>query len=566
LFRSVWVVALVGALALLSCKREADPGLTASVSARPPAPPAPAELFADVVVAKPGQTWRTLRALGGRPASLLPENIQILLASAWGLPLLAADSIDAELPLFGALLQGGAEGSSLVLGVHVKSGRELVAKLTTGNAPAFRAEPADPNGLVRFASTQGKPEAFVLGVLDNYLLFGPATGLGKAGPYVARTLSAQPLPREPIAITAPKAALAGPFSSALRAAWGARRAELESAERRARAEHGRPADFADPAAVLLAADAAVETLFGVLEGAERVTVSVEPFADRLNLRLEVAAGNAEAALGHGLPVGDLTALTRLPWNTVAALLLRTEPAPPEQAGQDLIQLLGARATPAESKLITEAFARWEASRRDLSIYALLAGSSATLGYAGELRDPAGFRQGARAVLELLKLRSLAAPLAEFAGQPKVAFSSVRPAALGEKVDRALIGVTRPKTDRAPSLLPERIEVLWFADGGRAFAAAGAKAEVALGELVGAARAERPSLGQDAWLAGAVERAGGTNAAALWLDLAALGSAAKGGPAPLLALLGKAARSSWLSLDVSPRAVEILAQASQSVAP
>ena len=119
--------ALLLLLGLVACKREPAPGPAPSASARRAPVPAPAGLIADIVIQRPSKTWTELRALSGAPGQLLPANFQLLFATGTGLPPLAADSIDGELPLFGAVLEGPGTGPSLVLGAHVSDGRELLA-------------------------------------------------------------------------------------------------------------------------------------------------------------------------------------------------------------------------------------------------------------------------------------------------------------------------------------------------------------------------------------------------------------------------------------------------------
>ena len=421
MLRRFLLVVSFSLLGLVACKREPAPGPAPSASARAHVP-APAELIADVVIQKPSKTWTELRALGGGPAQLLPENFQLLLATLLGLSPLAADSIDSELPLFGALLADPGTGPSLVLGIHVSDGRELLAKLTTGNAPSFRADPADPSGLVTLAPLRAEPKAFVLAVVDNYLVVGKRPTLAKAGAYVARTLPARALPSKALALIVPKAALAGALSNAIRQAWQARRTELEAADKRAREAHGgRPPDFADPAAVIGAVDALIQHALSVLASADQLEMGAGAASDALKIKLELTPtpGGAAEALAQSMKVGSVEALRKLPLATRAALLLHNEvvASRDEQAGQGMLRLFGDRLSADESKRMKAVFTEWEAARGEISLYGAVSEPVPAIVFFSQVRDAQKFQKSARGAFDLLKLPSISGSLRELAGTP-----------------------------------------------------------------------------------------------------------------------------------------------------
>lgn len=562
----VWA-ALALCVCPASCKREPAPAPTPVASADRTPPAAPAGHLGDLTILHPNQTWRELRPLAGRAGELLPLNYPLLVTSLLGLSPLTADSIEGESPALGCLVKREGREPSLVLGLRVTHAGELKAKLTTGDAPPFRAEPADARGLSLLAPSSKGTRDVALGLIDEYLLISrDLEALQAAGPYVARTLAKKPLPSEPITLVVPKAALSGPLLASLRNAWQARRAALEAAERTAREARGRPADFGDPAAILLAADAAMETAFSILESADGARISLAPSADRATVRLEITPtpGGAAAAMHAGMSVGDVAPLGELPASTAGALLLRGEPGDPDagQGADGFLRMLGTRVGAAESRRIQAATSDWELARGGTSLYAAFAAPAPSLGFWFELRDEARFRKSAKSVLELLALPSIAGPIEVLAGKPAVAFSSVEVEGAPSKAERAVITLKRTAKPAVAFLVPERFEIAWLTAGEHAHGAIGADAGRALTELLAARKGAGPRLGSDAWFDAARKKAAAGVAVALWLDVSALSPAFGGaGRAPLLGLVGKDAQGVWISVDASPAALQIVAQAS-----
>jgi hypothetical protein len=162
----------LGSLSACSNKRQAD---RASASAAPALAelPEPSTIVAELALAHPGADFFALRELGSPTSGLLPAGFPMFAATAFGLPPLSADSFDAEIPVVGALAQTAQGELGWVAAVHAVSGPELVAKLSTGDHPPFRALPRDARGLISLqpaADGGAAAPARALGVFDNYLV------------------------------------------------------------------------------------------------------------------------------------------------------------------------------------------------------------------------------------------------------------------------------------------------------------------------------------------------------------------------------------------------------------
>src|SRR5262245_42843330 len=145
----------------------------------------------------------------------------MLTTTLLGLPATSADLIDVDLPLTGVMLDQGGPEPVLVMAVHVKSGRELVARLSAGADAKYSARADAANSLTILEGKPGKASTDVtIGVIGNYLVAAPnADDLAKAGPYAARTLPKRPLPAEPMRVDLKKSALTGQIAKRVRAAW-----------------------------------------------------------------------------------------------------------------------------------------------------------------------------------------------------------------------------------------------------------------------------------------------------------------------------------------------------------
>jgi hypothetical protein len=522
----------VASLLLLGCARKrAAPELS------PPRSdvPAPAGLIAELALAHPESTWRSLRELGAPASELLPASFPLLASTLFGLPALGAGSLDQDVPMRGALLLADGKPSGL-LALHALDGRELVASLTTGGKPPFRAERDAASGITfLLLATQATASGATLAVLDSYLLAGANREIViAAGPFVARTLSKHPAPQADASLLVEQKALHELLVPALRARWGEYRGTLErdaQVERKAHAD--RSADFADPSAVLLGADAVFESFFAMLDSATRVELALTATSAYCALRLSVTPDptGASKELAESLTGSDAHALLELPDSTLFALGVNRDVHAAQNArdtaGDEWVRVLGDRLTASDAKLVRGTFADWELGRGSHTAYGLLAGPSLAGFVSGAVAEPAALERAGHGFLRLLTLPSVRAPLAQFIGTPSVVESKAGAPGLARATVRFAAGAKGSKAS-------EPIEFVWRIDNARAFAAAGEHAEPALATLESAARGEHALGGMDG-LAASVTRLGTQVTLFAYLDARALGATTT---APVLLAFGK----------------------------
>jgi len=568
LIRALALLALAGALVSEGCANKSRGSGRASSSAPAALPdlPQPAGILAELSVARPDTTFRTLRELGRPLSGLLPSGFPMLTATLLGLPPLAADSFDPELPIVGLLLQNGSSAPSWLLAVHVVSGPELVAKLSTGARAPFRASPGASAGLklLEPSAEQGASGAkAALAVFDNYLLVSDSgDSLTLAGPYAARMLPKRPPPPAPVALRFSHAALENKVVPALRGLWAAYRTQLAHSDRTDRTAHGgRAPDFADPAQVILGADALVESLLGMVDGAAALELDFEPFADRLDatVLLEPEPGSEVERKLAGLAATDARALLAFPIETQLALgLSRTEEdreSAGKAAGDDWVRLLGARLSERDAQQLRAVLADWELGRGTRTSYGFLGGADSAAFMVTSVADAPRLKRAGAGFFGLLSLPGLRAPLVEFLGQPRVSEGAAPADALPEVTRKRLtFAAPTPGKGQVPPL-----SFAWLVEERSAFAAAGKNADASLKSVVRGARGEGATLSTQAGIADSVQRIGDRAALFAYVDARApLGASPEQAavPAPLFLSLGKRERGVALRVEFAKPAIDI----------
>jgi hypothetical protein len=486
-----------------------------------------------------------------------------------GLPPLCADSFDPETASVGAIAQGAQGELGWVFALHTLSGPELVAKLSTGAHAPFRAEPAESHGLTLLRNATdagGKPNAeFALGVFDNYLLVASnAETLAAVGPYTARMLPKKPAPNAGLALKIAQKPLATALVPRLRAAWAGYRTSLVSQDQAARAAHGgRQADFADPAQAILALDGGVESLLSVLESATALELDVEPFSNRLEASLSLAAapGSVAQALFAKLGPGDAKALLGLPLETRLAVGSSRSAAEREEAaqsaGDDWVRLLGERLSARDAQTLRAVLADFELGRGAHASYGYVGGAAPGVFVSADVADAEHLEHAIPGFLGLLAVPALRAPLAEFVGQPKVSASKALHTDVATHAELAKISFV-PLPDHGNSAPLPSISCAWFVEDKLSLAAAGPDAAALLEQLAHAARGSVPALGSDAEVASAVERMGQEASLFAYADARAGGASADAAnkPVPLFLSLGKHTDTGFVRLEISKRAVDL----------
>ena len=549
-------------------KQRSSERVSSSAAALPDLPEPPG-ILAELRVAHPDATFRTLRELGRPLSGLLPAGFPMLTASLLGLPPLTADSFDPELPVVGLLIQSGESSPAWLLAVHAVSGPELVAKLCTGDHAPFLNVASAVAGLTLIqpsAENKKDPKTLpALAVFDNYLLIAEkAESLLSAGPYAARMLPKRPAAQAAIAVRFAHSALESKLVPALRGLWAAYRTRLAHLDQTNRSAHGgRAPDFADPAQVILGADTLVESLFSLVDGAATLELAFEPFANRLDaaVLLEPEAGSEVQSKLATLAAADARTFLTLPAETQFALgLARTNDereAAGKAAGDDWVRLLGARLSERDAQQLRGVLADWELGRGTETCYGFLGGSEPGAFLVAKVADAARLKRAGSGFFGLLALPSVRGPLVEFLGQPRVSDSAAPSDGLSNVTRKRLsFAATGPgKTPTSP------LSFAWLVNEERAFAAASKNGDAALKTVVQSARGEQKTLGAQAGIADSVQRIGAQ--AALFAYLDARVPFGVGGeqtlPAPLFLALGKRETGAALRIEIAKPALDLALQ-------
>lgn len=546
--RRATLVALVTLLVTSACRKKAAPAPPLPL----PVPARPAEVLAELQVPRPSESWPGLQALLGSPVTFLPKAPELALGGWLALSPLVSSSLDLRAPLVAAAL-GGSE-PALVVGVHLESGPEFIAQLTTGNTPTHRVQ--RESGLSLLTSLKS-PEASPLAVQGDVLLIGPRTGLLRAGGYVARGLLPKASPDGPITATLSGESLRSVAVPALRALWEQRRGTLLEAQRRAEQEHGRPADFADPNVLLSGVEQWLESGFAVLSSSEKVSAELSLDAQSLEFvaRLWPSPAGAAEQWAQSLPLGATDALGALPARTVLGVLLRRAPEPASRdLGARVAALLGPRLADGDGGKLKEALSAFDSGRGNAQALGVL--DDLNLVWRGEVADAALMRRGLSATLASFARKPLVEPVSGLLGRPTLTQSSTRVPNVAAPVERALLRLT-PAGSAKPAGA-RQIELTSLVEPGRFLVVATTGAPSPLAEALAAERGSG-SLGSNEPSAGLLKRSPRA-ALLIFADLGRLLPGAQRGPAvpaPLTFELGQSGANPELALRASAGALRAL---------
>ena len=554
------------------------PGASASASALLAPVPAPTGLVAELLVPRPGQTWGALRKTAGTSLRWFPATFPMAVGMLVGLPAQVVTLISDELPLVGALASTPSRRLVSAVGIHVRSGREVVAVLTTGNSATHTAQRSERSGVtVLTAKDTARTGGPALGVLENYLLIATvASDLERLGPFVARTLPTREMPTVALRVAAPAAALEGPAAEWFEQEWKAYRKALEQKDRRNRIAHGgRAPDFGDPAVALVGMDAAAEGVTQVLRSARAAELHLDPQPDGMRALLRVTAREqgVAARVVADMAVGDLGPLFLLPKSALVAVLTRSTAsgrrASAKSTAGGLQRLFGDRLGQKDREFVETTLDRLARGRGDHTAYALLRGAKGpSLVMRTTIADADAFDAGARALFRLPKLRAFAEPIRQFVGEVRVSQDRLEVNGLEGKARRARLSVkpapmrlSRGKSNQV-SLAPAPIEALWWIRGQVAYGAAAVDAAPVLVDVATIGREAGAALSADSWLAAAGARAGREVGFALMAQPLALGLVGDTqGSAPALLTIGREKHAALVRLEIHPAVLRALLQSS-----
>ncbi len=533
--------------------------------------PAPVGLVGDVVLPAPQKTWQAVRELAGGVAQLLPQSFSLVAGTALGLPPTVADGLSGDVPLVGALLVDEAGTLGFVLGLHVRSGGELVAQLTTGSDARFEPRPDGDTGLTVLERRAGSATSQLsLAVYHNRLLLAPSPAFLRQGAsYVVRTVAAKAPPAGSLVLSVPREALRGPVVRLVREHWKGYSAALEDADREARAARGgRAPDYAEPEVALSGAGKLIDEVVAVLESSSAARLVVEPTAQRLDVRATLTPEDSGSArqLVQGMTVGSLEPLGALPRGTLIGGLHRSDGAgrleTARALGAWLTRLLGPRLAPAPAQELPRVLEDLAKGRGDVLTLGLGVGEGSALVVRGDAGDGKALDAGLRGLFKLLDTPAFAEPIERHVGKARFAVGSAQLPGVQGPVLRAKITLapTKERLARDPTTKPHPIELVWATRPPLLALVLAQKPAPAMAATLTPEPAQQ--LASEAASQAAFQRFGAEVGFALFVRLQGLGLAGAEAPPALLAG-GRASDEAWWRLelpDVAVRAaIRVLAQ-------
>lgn len=423
-FRAVggMLLLLIAGIFCLHCSRcDSKPEANPPPSPKPPPATLPLPLLGSLVIGEPQSLWSVLRRVSGAWGAALPTQAALGLAGGLGLPTLMAGSFDLASPVVGAVMVSASKEPIVVLAVHVTSGRELVAQLTSGKAPPFAGKRLE-YGVTVLERVNEHQRAFPLCVYKNYLVVGSsAETVCAAARFLVERLAQQKPPAGLLVMRAEQRSLQGPLSDLLQARWAAYHQQLRAAEKNARAVKGRPPDFANPAAVMGALGTFVDALLALLATTKEATVRLDVNDDDWSVHVEATpmAKGAFAELLSDQSVGTAKPLNSLPAETVVALLSRSDEAARATSAKDVASQLKAmledRLTADDQATLVNILDAWAHGRGDVTKIAFIAGKASGVVVSGSVNDAARLKASLEGLPKALGVPAISEPVANLLG-------------------------------------------------------------------------------------------------------------------------------------------------------
>jgi len=514
------------------CRRDERPRESAKALERKPE--RPAELAAELVVPRAAEAWTALRPLLGAIGSFFAVGPELSLSSVFGMGPLAAGAFDLTRPVVGGLVVAQGE-PSLVLVAPVVSGAELVARLTTGAAPTHRA--VRRGELVLLEADGERAEARSIAVVDDVVLMGPPPALALAGPYLGRVLARAPASGPPVLVLR-GAALRERIVPVLRGVWRARREKLAQGARSLREARGRPADFAEPEALLAAADSAVGVALSVLESAREARLELIAEKDHARFELRVLGARLEE-VARFLPPGPEGArelITELPASALLSLRTRRSAEGASAGLPPLVrELLGDRLAPATARAVDSTWSALDRARGSEQALALL--EDGTVMWTGTVVDPRALRAAITEAVRHAARSPFIDPFTARLGRVLGVREESKASADGSPVDRFRLRFAGkpPETNSTTIDVTARVDAERFT------------------VVLEAANGASAPSSEDPTRASLLRALDPARALVSIVDLAALGLAPRGAPAPAAFALGSSGDEVRLTMALSPRA-------------
>ena len=386
-----------------------DPAQT-TTPLEPPLP-APDDLLAELTMGSPNASWAKLQRGIGGPAGILPASAGGIVCAAAGLDPSIASEVDGVAPAYGALA-GDPANASFVLALKLVDLRKARGALVDGDTARYTGREA---GEVTELLARGQDRLpVIVGISrDGYLLLARRTeDLKRLAPYVTRTLPRRPLPAEgAIVVDVPRVALGSVVKPKLDELWSTAKAFLLAADERSRRDHGgRAPDFADPRALVGAADGWVTRHLAVAGDLEKMRVALDVSDDSLSVvtTLTPLAGTGAASTWiQAMTLGDTASFAALPATSAVALMMRDGEAARADQGaaldKALASALGPRLAEADAKKLHDVLDDASKARGDLVVSAIAWDEPQGVSLRGSVRDAEAATRALRGAVELARV-------------------------------------------------------------------------------------------------------------------------------------------------------------------
>lgn len=508
----VAALAVLAAVAVTGCGRHHAPAAPAPVAL----PSVPARLLATGTLARPDGAWTDVQKQLGTIGAFLPVTFAGVVGSILSLDRELTALVDGEAPIHFAVQAGqvtlGSPGLAMApphwaLALPVKDVARVRALLGAGPSDAGGGGGGGPVGVELYAlgADAGRPSAAAQPLLarvtaaPRYLVVASDDAAAtELAPYVTRVLAVAPARSTATArsddarallVDVPHDALAGPVAALLSSRWAAARSDLAEQASAARERHGgRAADFADPDAVLKAADGVVakaDALLADLDHASvRIALAEEPVSAQITLT-PLAGGQVATPWVRSLAPCDAAPLGQASLDAPAAALVcshaEDRAAFAAILGSEVRAALGARLSAADGDRLQKALIDLARVRGDSLSLAVALGGGARLDLAladgGMPEAGRAARESVRSLVDLAHAPGFAEPLAADLGV------RVRPA---QETSAALERLgPPPRSDHRPEHPAAASAIAWRTDtdptgGARLTVAAGPDASTLLG--------------------------------------------------------------------------------------
>jgi hypothetical protein len=483
--------------------------------------------------------------------ALLPSTVGRLAGALAGLDPEVAALVDGQATSYAALSARGANEAAWALAFPIHDGGRAAAVLFPGDAGAGSS--LRSASTLRVVPPAGPATGVTVALARSWLLLASDDRAAQElGPYVYRTLPTKQAPPSDAAavIVVPRSALAGPISAALLRRWDGTRAWLAASDEAQRAKHGGHApDFGDSHAILEGLDVLVRRPLAVVTEAAEARIEVDVGDDNVRADATVIPGDtgeAGTSLVETMHPGDVRPLGLAPADSLAAVLLRDNPADRTASARDVTAALerglGDRVQRDDARAMETAFEDWARGRGEWLTAALAWGPSRGIWVRAPAQDADTATRSVRELVGLLRRPAF--------GDPLDAALSLGPVSLGatqvNPFGRAGLATFAPFARRHDS--PDgALGIAWGVRDGDLFIAAGGAAPALL------AREASPAatLGEDPAVARAISGVGSDAAFALVAQPLRLDPArADGATAPAVVAIGRRGSNLWGRLDVS----------------